>query len=131
MSTAAIDVEQTHLDGHELLQAGRLPMPVGWQVLAIKPTIEEKTAGGIIKPQAYLDKESAGAVIALVLKVGPLAYNNVEKFGPVPWCKEGDFILIGAYRGSRFSVDGKEFVILNDDMVLGTVDDPRGVGRAY
>jgi co-chaperonin GroES (HSP10) len=129
MTAANIDTEQTKVDAAEL--SSRLPNPVGYQILAVKPTIEEKTAGGIIKPPEFLHKESAGAVVALVIKLGDLAYRDEEKFPTGPWCKEGDFILIGAYRGSRFSVDGKEFIILNDDMVLGTVDDPRGVGRAF
>ena len=66
-----------------------------------------------------------------MLKVGDLAYRDEEKFPTGPWCKEGDFVLIGAYRGSRFSVNGKEFVMINDDMVEGVVADPRGINRAY
>jgi co-chaperonin GroES (HSP10) len=60
-----------------------------------------------------------------------MCYADKEKFPTGPWCKEGDFVLVRAYSGSRFSVDGKEFIILNDDQIEGTVLDPRGIGRAY
>ena len=129
MSVADIDTSKTQETAGKL--ADRLPTPIGYKMLVIKPEIEEKTEGGIFKPQEFIRKEEAGAVVGLVLKQGDLCYKDTEKFPTGPWCKEGDFILIGAYRGSRFMVDGKEFVIINDDMIEGVVADPRGVNRAY
>jgi len=129
MSVANIDIEKTVAKSEDL--ATRLPAPVGYKILAVKPKIEEKSEGGIIKPHEFLKREEAGAVVCMVVKIGDTAYKDTEKFPTGPWCKEGDFILIGAYRGSRFSVDGDEFIMLNDDMVEGVVEDPRGIGRAY
>jgi len=129
MGYANIDTVRTLEKGSELEK--RLPNPVGFKLLAIKPTIEEVSEGGIIKPKEALRREEAGAVVCLVLKVGDLAYKDTARFPTGPWCKEGDFILIGAYRGSRFSVDGDEFILLNDDMVEGVVEDPRGIGRVW
>ena len=129
MSVADIDTSKTQETAGKL--AERLPEPIGYKMLVIKPEIEEKTEGGIYKPQEFIRKEEAGAVVGLVLKQGDLCYKDTEKFPTGPWCKEGDFVLIGAYRGSRFTVDGKEFVIINDDMIEGVVADPRGINRAY
>lgn len=129
MSAANIDVAKTKETSDKL--AAQLPDPVGYKILVVKPEIEERSEGGIIKPQEFLKKEEAGAVVGFVLKVGPMAYLDKEKFPTGPWCKEGDFVLIGAYRGSRFSVNGKEFIMVNDDMIEGTVSDPRGVNRVY
>lgn len=129
MSAANIDVEKTKVTSDKL--AAQLPDPVGYKILVVKPEIEERSEGGILKPQEFLKKEEAGAVVGFVLKVGPMAYLDKEKFPTGPWCKEGDFVLIGAYRGSRFSVNGKEFIMVNDDMIEGTVSDPRGINRAY
>lgn len=126
---ANVDVAATLKKAEEL--GDKLPSPVGYQLLVIKPKIEEKTEGGIIKPTDFLRKEEAGSVLGLVLKMGDLAYYDKEKFPSGPWCKVHDFVLIGAYRGSRFSVDGEEFTIINDDMILGTIKDPSGVNRAY
>jgi co-chaperonin GroES (HSP10) len=119
---ANVDIEATLKTAEEL--GDKLPDPVGYQMLVIKPKIEEVTAGG-------LRKEEAGSVLGLVLKMGDLAYRDEAKFPTGAWCKVHDFVLIGAYRGSRFSVDGEEFTIINDDMILGTIKDPSGINRAY
>lgn len=129
LSAANIDVTKTKETSEYL--AAQLPDPVGYKILVVKPEIEEKTEGGIVKPKEFLRREEAGAVVGFVLKVGDLAYADKERFPTGPWCKEGDFVLIGAYRGSRFSVNGKEFVMINDDMIEGVVADPRGIGRSY
>ncbi|CAB4180690.1 GroS Co-chaperonin GroES (HSP10) [uncultured Caudovirales phage] len=124
-----IDTEATIERGEKL--AERLPEPVGYKLLLIKPKVVDKTASGIEMPDSFKKKEEAGAVVCMVIKVGPMAYMDTEKFPTGPWCTEGDFVLIGAYRGSRFSVDGEEFILVNDDMIEGTVSDPRGIGRVY
>lgn len=129
MFHANIDIEATLKKAEDL--GDRLPVPVGYQILVIKPKIEEKTEGGIIKPHEFLRKEEAGSVLGMVLKVGDLAYKDEKKFPTGAWCQEGDFVLIGAYRGSRFSVDGEEFTILYDDQILATVKNPAGINRAY
>lgn len=126
---ANIDTGKTQEQAEKL--ADRLPTPVGYKMLVIKPEIESMTEGGILKPNEFLRREEAGAVVGLVLKQGDMCYKDEVKFPTGAWCKEGDFVLIGAYRGSRFSVDGKEFVIINDDMIEGVVADPRGINRAY
>lgn len=129
MSATAIDAEKTQATAAELAQ--RLPNPAGYKMLAVKPEIEEKSEGGIVYANETRKKEEQGATVALVLKQGPMCYKDEVKFPTGPWCKEGDFVLVRAYSGSRFSVDGKEFIILNDDQIEGTVEDPRGIGRAY
>lgn len=129
MSATAIDAEKTQETAANL--AKRLPEPAGYKMLVVKPEMEEKSDGGIVYADATRKKEEQGAVVGLVLKQGALCYKDTEKFPTGPWCKEGDFVLLRAYSGSRFSVDGKEFIIVNDDMIEGTVEDPRGIGRAY
>ena len=62
--------------------------------------------------------------------MGDQCYNDAERFGTEPWCETGDFVLIGAYKGVRFHIHGKEFRIINDDTVQAVVDDPRGYTRA-
>jgi len=129
MSATEIDAEKTKEEAAAL--AARLPNPAGYKMLVIKPEIQEKSAGGIVYADSTRKKEEQGAVVGIVLKQGPMCYQDPEKFPSGPWCKEGDFVLLRAYSGSRFSVDGKEFIIVNDDMIEGTVDDPRGINRAY
>jgi len=129
MSATAIDAGKTQETATNL--ASRLPDPVGYKMLVVKPEIDEKSEGGIVYANETRKKEEQGAVVGLVLKQGSMCYKDEDKFPTGAWCKEGDFVLLRAYSGSRFSVDGKEFIIVNDDQIEGTVQDPRGIGRAY
>ena len=129
MSVVTIDTEKTQESAEKL--ANRLPEPVGYRMLVVKPEINATSEGGIALAEITTRREEAGAVVGLVLKQGDLCYKDAEKFPTGPWCKEGDFVLLRAYSGSRFSVDGKEFIIVNDDMIEGVVEDPRGINRAY
>jgi co-chaperonin GroES (HSP10) len=124
-----IDKQATQDTAEDL--ASRLPKPVGFQILGIKPKIEGKTEAGIVMTETSIHKEEAGSVVVMVLEVGNMAYQDTTRFPNGPWAKEGDFVLLGAYRGVRLSVDGQEFVLFADDQVLATVDDPRGISRAY
>ena len=129
MSATAIDADKTQETAANL--ADRLPVPVGYKMLVIKPEIQEKSEGGIVYADSTRAKEEQGAVVGLVLRQGPMCYKDEDKFPTGPWCKEGDFVLLRAYSGSRFSADGKEFIIVNDDQIEGVVADPRGINRAY
>ena len=71
---ANVDTQATLDLGEDLLS--RLPEPTGFKILAIKPIIEEKTAGGIIKPSDHLRREEQGAVVCLILKLGDMAYKD-------------------------------------------------------
>ena len=62
-----------------------------------------------------------------VLKVGDLAYADANKFFTGPWCKEGDWIIFGRYAGARIPIDGGEIRFINDDEVLGVVNDPSDI----
>jgi len=110
--------------------AQQLPQPKGWRMLIAIPEVEEVTAGGIIKADATKQIEQTSTVVGLVLAMGDQCYNDAERFGTEPWCETGDFVLIGAYKGVRFHIHGKEFRIINDDTVQAVVDDPRGYTRA-
>ena len=62
------------------------------------------TDGGIHIPDSVRDREALATVVAYVLKIGPLAYQDPHKFGETmdPWCKEGQWVCIGRYAGARF-----------------------------
>jgi chaperonin GroES len=103
----------------------RVPQPTGWRVLVMPYMGREKTEGGVYVPDQVRDRESKATVVAYVLKVGPLAYKDRDKFGEGdPWCKQGDWVCIGRYAGSRFNIDGGEVRIINDDEVIATIVDP-------
>ena len=104
---------------------GGVTQPTGWR-LRVRPYMgREKTEGGIDVPDQARERESRATVVAYVLNVGPLAYKDLDKFGEAgPWCKEGDWVCIGRYAGSRFNIEGGEVRIINDDEVIATIVDP-------
>ena len=104
-----------------------LPTPSGWRILVLPFTPKEKTSGGIIIAQESLDRLRIATNCGYVLKIGPLAYFDKEKYPTGPWCKKGDWVIFARYAGSRLPIEGGEVRILNDDEVLGTIPDPESV----
>tara|TARA_R100000935_G_scaffold18963_1_gene36569 strand:+ start:809 stop:1303 length:495 start_codon:yes stop_codon:yes gene_type:complete len=104
----------------------RLPQPTGWRLLVMPYQGAIKTQGGLHIPDEVRAREAVATVVAYVLKVGPLAYKDPNKFGSSehPWCVEGQWICIGRYSGSRFKIDGGEVRIINDDEVIATIIEP-------
>ena len=104
-----------------------LPTPTGWRILVLPFTPKEKTSGGIIIAQESLDRLRIATNCGYVLKIGPLAYHDKERYPTGPWCKEKDWVIFARYAGSRLPIEGGEVRILNDDEVLGTIPDPESV----
>lgn len=114
-------------------KATQLPEPTGWKLLCIVPDVSEKIDGtslDLVRPADALRREEHASTILFVLKVGPSAYKDPEKFPTGAWCKAGDFVLVRTYSGTRFKIYGKEFRLINDDQVDAVVQDPRGITRA-
>lgn len=114
----------------EKTTATQLPEPKGWKILCAVPEVEEKYESGILKADSSVRIEEHSTVVLFVVKLGDMAYKDAEKFPTGAWCKEGDFVLTRAYSGTRIKIHGREFRLINDDAVEGTVDDPRGISRA-
>ena len=103
-----------------------LPEPSGYIILVLPFTPKTKSAGGILFSQETLDKARIATTCGYVLKMGPLAYRDKDKFDE-PWCKKGEWVIFARYAGSRLPIEGGEVRILNDDEVLGTVKDPESL----
>lgn len=114
----------------ETRTASQLPQPRGYKILIALPKVEEKTEGGIIRPDALIKAEETASIVGFVVKVGDLAYADANKFPTGPWCKEGDWVVFRSYSGTRIKVHGQELRIINDDSVEAVVEDPRGYARA-
>jgi co-chaperonin GroES (HSP10) len=111
-------------------KARMLPDPTGWRILCAIPQVKNTFEGSnIIKADSVMRVEEQTTVVLMVLKVGPEAYSDKEKFPSGPWCKEGDFVMVRAYAGTRFKIFGSEFRLLNDDQIDAVVQDPRGIMR--
>jgi co-chaperonin GroES (HSP10) len=105
----------------------RMPDPTGWRMLILPYRGKAQTEGGIYIPEKVLEDGQIQTVVGYVLKQGPLAYKDTEKFPEGPWCQEKDWVVFARYAGSRFRIDGGEVRILNDDEILATISDPEDI----
>jgi len=105
----------------------RLPQPTGYRLLIIPYYPAQQTKGGLYVPDQVRDRESFATVAAYVVRLGPEAYKDKEKFPQAPWCSQGDWVLIGRYAGNRFKVEGLEVRIINDDNIIKTILDPKDI----
>ena len=108
-------------------QISKLPTPSGWRMLVLPFTPKDRTKGGIIIAQESLDKLRIATNCGYVIKMGPLCYKDEEKFASGRWCKEGDWVIFARYAGSRLPIEGGEVRLLNDDEVLGTINNPEDI----
>jgi len=123
-------VEKPADDATEVEKAKLLPMPTGYKMLCIVPEVSKKIDGtdlDLEKPWDVQHREEQTTSVLFVLRMGPDAYKDTAKFPNGPWCKEGDFVMVRTYTGTRFKMYGKEMRLLNDDQIEAVVQDPRGI----
>jgi len=86
--------------------------PIGDKVIVKPKAEEEKTSGGIILPDTAKEKPHEGTVIA----VGPgkVLENGDRKPMSV---KEGDTVIYSKYGGTEVTVEGEEYMILDEDSI--------------
>jgi chaperonin GroES len=78
---------------------------------------ETKTAGGLIIPDTAKEKPQQGKVIAV-------GKGKVTEDGKVLGMdvKVGDRVLFGKYAGTEIKIEGKEYMMMREDDVLGVVE---------
>ena len=127
LDMAFVEEDQRVLDPTLLKKSliDRMPDPTGWRVLVLPYQGKSTTDGGIQLIKSTLDRESHGTMVCYVLKTGPLAYKDKNRFGGSAWCNKGDWVLIGKYSGDRFLLeDDHEVRIINDDEIIGKILNP-------
>ena len=105
----------------------KVPNPNGYRIVLFPLKLDSKTKSGIILTDETVAESQITTNICKVLKVGPDAYKDKDKFPTGPWCKTDDWVLITRYAGSRIRIDGGELRIINDDEILAVIDDPRDI----
>tara|TARA_B100000780_G_scaffold278436_1_gene251981 strand:+ start:382 stop:759 length:378 start_codon:yes stop_codon:yes gene_type:complete len=124
MTEQAVKISDADLD----LQ---LPKPVGYRVLVALPQPEETVAGtSILKTETAKTQDHIMSIIGLVVDMGDQAYSDKERFPTGAWCKAGDFVMFRMNSGTRFTIGGVEYRLMNDDSIEAIVDDPSGIQRA-
>jgi len=78
---------------------------------------ETMTAGGIIIPDSAKEKPQEGKVVA----AGKGKVTEDGKVLPLD-VKVGDKVLFGKYAGTEIKVDGKQYLMMREDDILGVVE---------
>lgn len=92
--------------------------PLNDRILVERLEGESRTAGGIVLPDTAKEKPKQGRVIS----VGPGRLTEEGKRVP-PEVKAGEVILFGSYAGTEVKIEGKEYLILREEDVLGVVEE--------
>jgi len=85
--------------------------PLHDRVIVQAAAAEEKTAGGIIKPDTAKVKPQHGTVLAAV---------PGKKDEPT-MVKPGNKVLYGKYAGTEITIEGKEYLIMRESDILAIV----------
>ena len=111
-------------------KAKQLPEPSTYRIMCALPPVDENYESGLVKSGQTMHFEETLSPVLFVVKLGPDAYKDKNRFPSGPSCKEGDFVLVRPNSGTRVKIHGREFRIINDDSVEAVVQDPRGISRA-
>ncbi|MGB8647924.1 MAG: co-chaperone GroES [Anaerolineae bacterium] len=91
--------------------------PLGDRVLVQAIEQDEVKKGGIIIPDTAKEKPQEGKVIA----IGTGKRDDNGKLIPFE-VKKGDRVLISKYGGTEIKVDGKDYLIMREDDILGVIE---------
>jgi len=91
--------------------------PLQDRVIVKQSEAEEKTASGILLPDAAKEKPTKGKVVA----AGPGKRDENGKLHALD-VKAGDQVYYGKYSGTDVEVNGEKFVILRESDILGVLE---------
>lgn len=91
--------------------------PLNDRILVKRLEAEERTKGGIVLPDTAKEKPKEGEVVA----VGPGKLLESGKRQSLE-LKKGDKIIFESYAGTEIKVEGKEYLLLKEDDVLGIIE---------
>jgi len=91
--------------------------PLHDRVLIERVEEEEKTKTGIIIPDAAREKQQKGKIVA----VGSGRVNDKGEILKLD-VKVHDVVLFEKYGGEDIKMDGKEYVILKEESIIGVVE---------
>lgn len=134
LSMISSEEEQTAKDLIENLLGFPAPTVCGYR-LAVKLHIKDERANKddptskIVLPQSHLMDEMYRTVTGLVIAIGPDAYCGDRFSNSGPWCKVGDWVVIARNEGVQVQYRGVAMHYINDDRILGVVEDPDHVTK--
>lgn len=108
-----------------LLNAGSGVELLGNRVLAAKYIRPDKTKGGIILTDQAKTEDKWQGKVGMIVAMGPSAFVETDGkwFGGKAF-KIGDWIMYRNSAGTDMEVNGVECKQLEDDSIIGRIDDP-------
>ncbi|MCD4653809.1 co-chaperone GroES [bacterium] len=92
--------------------------PLNDRIIVERLENEQQTStGGIIIPDSAKEKPQEGKILA----VGP-GKRDEDGDRMDPDVKVGDRVLFGKYAGTEIKIDGKEYLIMREDDILGVLE---------
>lgn len=91
--------------------------PLGDKVIIKRLDPEEKTAGGIVLPDAARERPRQGRVLSV--GSGRLLADGTRV---PPQVKEGDRVVFSSWAGTDVVVDKEELMIVSEDEILAVLD---------
>ena len=99
-------------------KSGTKLQPLGDRVVLQREEGEEKTAGGILLPDAAQDKPARGTIVSVgngrMLDDGTRSELQV---------KPGDRVIFSSYAGETFTVNDEELLLMREDDILAVIED--------
>ena len=94
--------------------------PLHDRVVVRRVESDERTAGGIIIPDAAKEKPMEGEIIA----VGAGNRDESGKLVPLD-VKKGDRVLFAKWSGTEVKIDGEELLIMKESDILGIIENEK------
>jgi len=77
---------------------------------------DEKTAGGLIIPDAAKEKPSEGVIVSVGTGARDEAGNRIAMD-----VKAGDKVLFGKWSGTEIKLDGEDLLIMKESDIMGII----------
>ena len=91
--------------------------PLHDRVVVRRTEGEEKTAGGLINPDAAKEKPAEGEVVS----VGEGARKDSGELIAMA-VKAGDRVLFGKWSGTEVTIDGEELLMMKESDIMGLIE---------
>jgi chaperonin GroES len=91
-------------------------IPIGDKVVVQRVEAEDKTAGGIMLPEAARTQPAEGRILSIGDGIR-CAHGACARFQ----VNEGDRVLFSSYAGTEIEVDGTELLVLSEADILAVI----------
>jgi chaperonin GroES len=91
--------------------------PLNDRILVKRLEAESRTKGGIVLPDTAKEKPKEGEVVAV--GAGKLLESGKRQALQL---KKGDKIIFESFAGTEIKIEGKEYLLMKEDDVLGIIE---------